>query len=639
MSEASPTWSIADLGRFVEVEQRKRRVMIVSLTLVGVFFLITYAIVSINVNLVGLGVFLLGCAVVGMFNLLYLRLTGRDAHALGVLNVILGSLCMVLLITGGNANTGPYWIYPALAVGIFINRFRIAVYFGVGFILLSAFVLFAFDSMVLATYTPSESIRFIITLTALAAVSLTGLYQHETAKDVMMQLHNEDIQKLAFYDGLTGLANRSSFLRRLQKMLDRARRDHRGLALLYIDLDKFKQVNDRYGHQVGDRLLAEFGEQLAHCVRPMDEPTRIIADEDVARLAGDEFVVTLTDTDDPALAESVAQRILDLFANGFEVDGRNLPVTASIGIAMIDHQVDSAETLLNQADAAMYEAKSNGRNGLQFFSQDIERALLERHNIESGLQVALAENQFSLVYMPIYDSSSLSVTAVEVLLRCHTDVLQGIGPDRFIPVAESTGLIRHIDQWVLAHAFAGLKRLREEHGFDGVMCINISSLELHNVKFADEVAALINELSLATEGVELEVTETNLAVDDERSVATLRRLKSMGFGLSLDDFGTGYTAFSQLMNYPVDRLKIDRSFVDGLFSEQPARRQMVNMILSLAELYDLNVTAEGVETDEQLTYLQQIGCGWLQGNLLSEPLTEAEFVKLLQRRPARQSAP
>lgn len=632
MSEVSPSWSIADLGRLVQVEQRKRRVMIVSLTLVGVFFLITYAIVSINVDLVGLGIFLLGCSLVGIINLIYLRRTGHDSHALGVLNVILGSLCLVLLITGGNENTGPYWIYPALAVGIFINRFRVAVYFGVGFILLSAIILFAFDSLVLATYTVSESIRFIITLTALAAVSLTGLYQHEAAKDVMLQLHREDIQKLAFYDGLTGLANRASFLRRLQKVLDRARRDHRGLALLYIDLDKFKQVNDRYGHSMGDRLLAEFGVQLADCVRPTDEATRIIADEDVARLAGDEFVVTLADAGDPALAERVAQRILDLFASGFDVEGRNLPVTASIGIAMSDGHIDSAETLLNQADAAMYEAKSNGRNGLEFFSDGIKRILLERHNIETGLQVALAEEQFSLVYMPIYDSNTLSVVAAEVLVRCHTDALEGIGPDRFIPIAESAGLIKPIDQWVLTHAFAGLTRLRERHGFEGVLCINISSLELQNLKFAGEVEALIRELGVAPEGVELEVTETNLAVDDESSVATLRRLKSMGLGLALDDFGTGYMAFNQLMNYPVNRLKIDRSFVEGLFSEQPARRQMVKMILSLAELYDLNVTAEGVETEEQLEYLQQTGCDWLQGNLLSEPLTEAQFVELLERR-------
>ncbi|MEP5765278.1 MAG: bifunctional diguanylate cyclase/phosphodiesterase [Halieaceae bacterium] len=629
METANDTGDLLHEGfDLTDVETNKRRLLIHSLWLVGTCILLAFSVINFLGGNSQLALMLLGAALAGVANLAYTKFTRAKSFGLVFPNITLLCLTFILVVTGGADNTGLLWVYPIAVIGVLINGYRGGAWFGVGLCLALACMLFLFgDSLLAGRYSLAESVRFVVTLASLLALCQVGAYHEEKAQRLVRYMH-QNVKQLAFFDSLTGLANRSSFRSWLQRLLDRKQTEGGGLALIYIDLDDFKQVNDRSGHQVGDRLLAEFGRRLGECVRPTDGSMRLLGEEDVARLAGDEFVVTLPDVDNPAGAEVVAKRILAMFEGGFEVDGMRLPVTASIGIAYFEDQFESAESMLNCADAAMYRAKEQGKNAYAFFSDTIARNIQERNSIEAGLQDALAQDGFKLLYMPIYDSYSLDIVGYEVLLRCESSILPDVGPDRFIPVAEATGLIKPIDLWVLDHAMAGLQRLQQQ-GFDGLMCVNISAVELHNARFPEQVAELLAKYELRADRIELEITETSLAISDQASQATLECLRKLGLGLSLDDFGTGYTAFTQLMSYPVNCLKIDRSFVGALFTDNHAHCKMVDVIQHLGTLYNLRIIAEGVETEQQLVYLRQIGCDWLQGYHLSRPVEFDDFRALL----------
>ncbi len=437
----------------------------------------------------------------------------------------------------------------------------------------------------------------------------------------------EDTRRLATSDHLTGLSNRMSFNLLIERSLLRARQQSQQIALLYIDLDNFKRTNDLHGHQVGDQLLKQVANKLQSAVRPTDRTTRV-SEEWTARLAGDEFAMLLTAIEGPEDVELVACRILGCFEHGFEMDGVVHPVQASIGIAIAPHDGHSAEQLLKHADAAMYQAKSRGKNRYQFFDRELAAQLAERRQIEHQLASAIERGEFELVFMPLFELKGLTVCGAEVLLRCPSLIEKGIGPDKFIPVAESTGQIKAIDLWVLRNAMQAQRRLQTEHDFSGTIAINISAVELHNEQFPAQVESLLKSLEIDASKIELEITETSLVSEDKLSGDTLNRLKALGLRLSLDDFGTGYTAFNQLASYPVDTLKIDRSFISTLQSDSgQQKRPMVNIILSLAQLYELEVVAEGVETAEQLAYLRDTGCTYVQGYLLSKPLNWETFVK------------
>jgi diguanylate cyclase (GGDEF)-like protein len=450
------------------------------------------------------------------------------------------------------------------------------------------------------------------------------------SNDEISELNNEyldllkDVERLASFDPLTGLANRRKFNQLLERNIQRSLEQGEPVALLYIDLDNFKRVNDHYGHATGDRLLKLFSERLQDSIRPGDFAVSMNT-EITARLAGDEFALLLTNIKTPECTERVADRILSIFNNGFDVDEVSHNVQASIGIAMAPVDGNTAQELLRHADAAMYEAKTNGKNRYQFFNQDIATELKQRHQIEIILNQCLKQNDFNLVYMPIYDAKSLSTAGVEVLLRCPKLASEGMGPDQFIPIAESVGLIEQIDLWVIDHALSRLETLQAISGFKGFFSINISAVELHNQTFPEQLRTLFGKYHIDPSLIELEITETSLAGHDKESISILNQLKEIGVKISLDDFGIGYTAFNQLAHYPVDSLKIDRSFVNNLEEQTVNKQPMVDIILSLANLYKLRVIAEGVETAEQLAYLQARDCHQLQGYHLSKPLKWKEI--------------
>ncbi|NOH95524.1 GGDEF domain-containing phosphodiesterase [Vibrio sp. 99-70-13A1] len=441
-----------------------------------------------------------------------------------------------------------------------------------------------------------------------------------------------NLEHLASRDVLTDLANRRQFETWLEDRLkfvytkEGKNKKQQAFALLFIDLDKFKQVNDHHGHETGDKLLQIFSKRLTDVVKAAMSSETLggsgIEFSSIARLAGDEFAVALPKISGLDEAEFNAQQIIAMFDGGFEVDGISHDVKASIGIAMYTESISSASHLLRCADTAMYQAKANGRNRYEVFTEELANKLKLTETIESTLIDELLEDQLELYYMPIFESCSLALVGYETLLRSPKLMAEDIGPETFIPIAESSSLIKKIDLWVLDRSLFEFKQLRSE-GFTGYLSLNISSVELKNKDFAPQVALKVKQSGIEPSLIHLEITETKLSAPDADSVYILNRLRDIGVKLVLDDFGTGYTAFNQLVHYPVDCLKIDRSFVCSI--EIDHHKKMVEIIITLAQLYDLEVVAEGIENKIQLNYLVTQGCQLVQGNFLSHPLPLEQF--------------
>lgn len=613
---------------FFNVRSEVRGALIILASTLGTLCLVSFGGFAIYNQNYFLGGLLLCLGLLTCFGLC-LALTKASERAIQfICTLIPFSLIGLMIFTGGYENTGLLWIYPTLIIGILVNPFVVGLTLCVYCVVLSFVMLFTPLSQYLsAEYSLAETTRYMITLVITALGGLLAVFFDERAVKHMRSLH-QNLVNMASFDPLTGLANRRNFRCWLKRLLMQHRPNDKCTALLHIDLDNFKGVNDTFGHSVGDRLLSVFAHRLYDSIRTSNVSARLEVDS-MSRLAGDEFAFVLTDVSASYQVEIVAKRILSLFEGGFEIEGQCYPISASIGVALYPTDADRFDTLIDLADSAMHQAKHDGKNGYCFFTPEIGCAISERRGIEDGLREALHRQQFSLVYMPMYCCKTQILKGVEVLIRSSAPRLAKSGPDKFIPVAEQMGLIKQVDQWVIEQAFSRLRSLQVTYGFNGLFCINISALELQNPKFAKQVSDLLTKYHIVPSSVELEITETSLIVNDDNSIRVLEELKALGVSLALDDFGTGYTAFNQLGNYPVDCLKIDRSFVNDLFSEQQPKQRMVSIIQNLAKLHDLRVIAEGVETEAQLQYLQKNGCDWVQGYHLSKPMPWSEFIDLV----------
>lgn len=427
------------------------------------------------------------------------------------------------------------------------------------------------------------------------------------------------INILANNDSLTGLANRGSFNEVLASAVAGQDSSKNYLALYFIDLDNFKYVNDTFGHDMGDRLLVVFSKRLKQLLRADDRFMSPKMLNSIARLGGDEFVVLINDLPSISAIESIGKRICGLFANGFSIDNDIFDVHASIGVAYSAAPVCNAETLLNQADSAMYLAKHSGKNNFKLFTPKIESKINKEKIIERKLIDALEGNHLSLVFLPAYQTSSLHLNGYELLLRCPALSELNIGPDIFIPIAEKTDLILQIDLWVAERALFKLEKLTQKNSFDGYFSINISSKSLRNDLFYQHFKMLLTKFSVNVEQIEIEITETCLMPDDKKAVVSLNKLKSLGIRLALDDFGTGHTSFSQLINYPLDALKIDRSFIQDLHQTPNGKKANVDIIFELAQAYQLNVVIQGIETKADFDYTKALGCDVVQGFYFTLP--------------------
>jgi diguanylate cyclase (GGDEF)-like protein/PAS domain S-box-containing protein len=424
----------------------------------------------------------------------------------------------------------------------------------------------------------------------------------------------------ANHDALTGLPNRNLLNDRLRRAISSAQRHEDLMALVFVDLDHFKFINDNLGHDVGDIVLKAIADRLASCLRDADT---------AARPGGDEFLLILVEQESTESISAVIRRILEVIALPIPINGRDLHITCSIGISIYLQDGDDVSTLLKNADTAMYHAKERGRNNFQFFNHAMNQRVHERFMLESSLRHAIADDNLTLLYQPQIDINSGRMIGMEALLRWHHPELGLIEPARFIPIAEESGLIMVIGEWVLRTACAQNKAWQDA-GLPPVnMAVNLSARQFRHDKLAEMVGAVLAETGLAAQYLELELTESLALEDSQKFMLTLKQLKQLGLQLAIDDFGTGYSSLSYLKHFPLDRLKIDISFVRSIVSDA-GDAAIARIIIMLGHSLHLKVIAEGVESEDQLDFLREQGCDEMQGFLYSEPLTAAALECLLR---------
>jgi diguanylate cyclase (GGDEF)-like protein/PAS domain S-box-containing protein len=429
----------------------------------------------------------------------------------------------------------------------------------------------------------------------------------------------ERIQYLATHDSLTGLPNRAMFGELLSHVLQVARRNQRRFAVVFIDLDRFKFINDTLGHEAGDELLREVARRLKTSLRGSDI---------VARLGGDEFVMLLQDLRGPEQAGRVARKVLSAVIKPMQLCGQECRVTASLGIAVYPGDADDEAALLAHADVAMYHAKEEGKNNVQFYDPKLEARSLEKLALESRLRHAIERRELSLHYQAKVALADGAVTGVEALLRWHSAELGAVSPAQFIPVAEETGLILPIGRWVLRSACEQAMAWQREGLPPVPVAVNLSPRQLGDPELVATVQAVLAETGLAPGLLELEVTESSVMHDMERALAVLGRLKQMGVLLAIDDFGTGYSSLAQLKRFPIDTLKVDRSFIRELPSHAEDRA-IADAVIAMGRALNLTVVAEGVETPEQQRFLRERACDQMQGYLFSRPVPPDDFARLM----------
>jgi diguanylate cyclase (GGDEF)-like protein/PAS domain S-box-containing protein len=441
------------------------------------------------------------------------------------------------------------------------------------------------------------------------------------------KLAEQRIAHMAHHDALTGLPNRVLLRDRIQQAIAQAHRNGAQLSVLFLDLDRFKTINDSLGHQLGDRLLQSVASRILVCVREGDT---------VARVGGDEFVIVIPGIVAAGDASAVAAKILEVLASAFHLHGNDLHVNASIGISLYPADGADAETLMRNADTAMYHAKDSGRANYQFFTQHMNIAAQQRLSLENALRRALENDEFELHYQPLFDLRDRSITGFEALLRWSPAGREMVMPSEFIGAAEESGLIVAIGEWVLREA------LRAAHAWQSpgralMIAVNVSALQLSRPSFVERLRRLIEETGIDPALVELEVTEGVIIEGAGDARESLDHIAALGVGLAIDDFGTGYSGLAYLKRLPIDTVKIDQSFVRDL-TVDPDDAAIVTAIVAMSRSLGVDVVAEGVETEDQVTELKALGCYRAQGYLLARPMNAAAITKLLARTAATKAA-
>ncbi|WP_135077735.1 EAL domain-containing protein [Terasakiella sp. SH-1] len=430
----------------------------------------------------------------------------------------------------------------------------------------------------------------------------------------------KQIQRLAYFDELTKLPNRRLFSDRLNMAVERAKRHDSKLSIMFVDLDHFKKINDTLGHNTGDAILEEAAERLKKCTRGEDT---------VARMGGDEFILLFPEIDSVDEVIKVAQRIIDAFSKPFTVQEHTLFVTASLGMSVFPEDGEDVETIIKHADAAMYRSKAEGRSTFNLFNPSFTEQGMRQLQIETALRSAIAKNEFELYYQPQAKAPNGNIIAAEALLRWHNDEIGKIGPAEFIPIAEEIGLISEIGTWVLETVCKQLKEWRDKDYPAMTIGVNIAPEQITNHHFPKLVQDLLDQYELNGSCLEIEITEGSFIDNPEQVKSNLHALKQIGVRIAIDDFGTGYSNLSYLRRLPVDHLKIDQSFIHGMFNDE-GNRQLIKTILSMSENLGMQSIAEGVESQPQAEFLSEGGCSIIQGYFLSKPKPADEFEKHFQ---------
>jgi diguanylate cyclase (GGDEF)-like protein len=436
------------------------------------------------------------------------------------------------------------------------------------------------------------------------------------------KVDEERIQFLANHDALTALPNRVMFTEVLNIAIENARRYHRNFAVLFIDLDRFKIINDTLGHEAGDKLLQEMGKRLTQTVRSSDV---------VARLGGDEFVILVQEVSESKQVATVARKILAAVVQPMIMQGQECRVTASVGICMYPADAQDEQALMKNADIAMYRAKEDGKNNYKFYSQEINVHSFERMALESSLRRGLERNEFLLHYQAKLDLNTGRITGVEALVRWQHPDLGMVPPAQFIPLAEETGLIVPLGRWVLNTACAQNVAWQKQ-GLPALsMAVNLSARQFADDDLVDDIKQALAVTGIAPELLELELTESMVIQNTERASKVLADIKKLGVRLAIDDFGVGYSSLSHLKRFPIDTLKVDRSFIRDI-PQDPEDRAITEAIIAMGKSLKLTVVAEGVETLDQQNFLRDHDCDEMQGFYFSKPITSDQFADLLRKR-------
>lgn len=456
---------------------------------------------------------------------------------------------------------------------------------------------------------------------------LVGAVLYRLPTRIVREAENEislafqKLDHLSHYDMLTNLPNRVLLNDRFAQALEHARRSQEKLAVLFLDLDRFKMINDTLGHNNGDLVLRSAAERISSCIRTGDT---------IARVGGDEFVVIAPDISDPRDAAVLAQRIIDILAQPFVMEGHELLVTSSIGISLYPSDGDNMETLIKNADTAMYHAKQQGKSRFEFHSPALKAAALERLTLEDSLRKALRQGELLLHYQPVVELQTGEITGMEALVRWHHPELGLILPEEFIPLAEETGLIVPIGEWVLRAACQQAKAWQKA-GFKRLfVSVNLSVRQFQQGNLVSKVTQILKETGLAPKHLQLEMVENTAMQDDQQVAGRLKELERLGIKIAVDDFGAGFSSLSCLRGCPIHKLKIDKSFIDGI-ARDSVGSAIANYIIDLAHALKLGVVAEGVETESQLAFLREHRCDEMQGFLFSPPVPAHEAEKLLVR--------
>jgi len=460
------------------------------------------------------------------------------------------------------------------------------------------------------------------TITPLADDDDNLIYYISTSQDITKRVESEQrLAHLAHHDALTGLPNRTLIIDRLKQALFHAEVHSRLVAVMFLDLDHFKEINDNYGHNFGDELLIQITERLAGSVRSEDT---------VGRYAGDEFVILLDDIDDEHHISILAQKLVDVLNQDFNIFGKKLRISASIGVSFYPTDAISSNELIRNADIAMYRAKEMGKNTYQFYSSDLSAKIFERLTLESHLRNAIEKKEFVLYYQPQVDTRSKKITAVEALIRWQHPYMGLVAPNNFIGLLEETGLIESVGSWIIHTACQQLKHWHDM-GIEYLhMSVNLSSRQFNNPDLFNDIHEVIRNTRVNPEFLEFEITESMLMRKTSSIVTSLESLSKLGIHFAIDDFGTGYSSLSYLRRFPIDTIKIDQSFIRDI-PENEDDAAITQAIIGLAKSLSLNVIAEGVENEKQLAFLKQHECNYIQGYYYSPPLQAGEITGILQQ--------
>ncbi|SCA55999.1 Diguanylate cyclase/phosphodiesterase with PAS/PAC sensor(S) (modular protein) [Candidatus Terasakiella magnetica] len=447
------------------------------------------------------------------------------------------------------------------------------------------------------------------------------IYFEGFVRNITARKENENqLTYLAQRDPLTGLPNRALYQERLTKSIELAKTDQSKVGVLFIDLDNFKKINDTMGHPVGDLVLQKVASRLMSCTNTQDT---------VARLSGDEFTVILNDVRSPQIAAKVASRILDALSEPITIENKQVYASGSIGVSIYPDHGDTISELMQNVDAAAYHAKKMGRNSYQFYTENLNAQEIRRLEIENGLRKAVHKNELSLHYQAKVDLQSGQIIGSEALLRWENDILGNVSPDEFIPIAEETGLIIPIGEWVLQQACQQCRNWLDEGLDPGTIAVNLSARQFHKKGLFDVIKNILQTTGLPPERLELELTESALVEHVNEAINFLKEAETIGIKTSIDDFGTGYSSLSYLKKFPISTLKIDRSFIMDI-PDDTEDMAITRAIISLGKSLDLKIVAEGIEDEAQISFLKKLGCNFGQGYKFSKPIDEDRFVQLLK---------